>query len=70
MAVGNYGSEDDVLRDALRALYEQRRAVLEEDRTVVEGIRRGLADMQAGRSRPFEELDAEFRAKRNIPRDA
>jgi antitoxin ParD1/3/4 len=70
MAVGDYRSEDDVLRDALKALYERRRAVLEEDPAVVEGIRRGLADMKAGRSRPFEEFNAEFRAKRNIPRDA
>ena len=70
MCAGNYRSEDDLLRDALRALGEQRQSIIDEDPVVIEGIRRGLADMEAGRGRPFEEFDAEFRAKHNIPRDA
>jgi prevent-host-death family protein len=33
----------------------------------VEGIRRGLADMKAGRSQPADEFFKEFFAKYNIP---
>lgn len=67
MAAGAYHSEDDLLRDALKALDGQRNEIVEEDPVVVEGIRRGLADMKAGRSRPFDEFNAEFRAKHKIP---
>lgn len=65
---GEYASEDEVLRDALQALAERRPASVE-DSVVVEGIRRGLADMKAGRSQPLEEFDQEFRAKHNIAHD-
>ena len=47
IASGAYPSEDDVLRDALRALAEQQATHSEEDQAVVEGIRRGLADIRA-----------------------
>lgn len=66
---GEYPTQDDVLRDALRALDERRFVVLEQDSVVVEGVRRGLADMKAGRSQPVEEFDRYFRAKHNIPDD-
>ncbi len=70
MSAGNYQSADDLLRAALRALSEQRHIVVEdEDPATIEGIRRGLADVAAGRKRPFAEFDAEFRAKRNLPDD-
>ncbi len=67
MESGEYRTEDDLLRDALKALDERHSQVVEEDPVVVEGIRRGLADMKAGRSQPLNEFDAEFRAKHNIP---
>jgi Arc/MetJ-type ribon-helix-helix transcriptional regulator len=71
MSAGNYQSADDLLRDALKALSEQRQILIEEeDPVTIEGIRRGLADMEAGRGRPLEEFEAEFRAKWNMPRDA
>ena len=66
---GEYPTEDDVLRDALRALDERQFVVIEEDPVVVEGIRRGLADMKAGRSQPVEDFDKEIRVKHNIPDD-
>ena len=70
MSAGNYQSADDLLRDALVALRDQRQGLNEEeDPVTIEGIRRGLADVAAGRKRPFSEFDAEFRAKRNIPDD-
>jgi Arc/MetJ-type ribon-helix-helix transcriptional regulator len=63
MSAGNYQSVDDLLRDALRALSEQRQIVIEEeDPVTIEGTRRGLADVAAGRTRPFAKFDAEFRA--------
>ena len=31
------------------------------------GIQEGLADVEAGRTRPFEEFIAEFRKKRGLP---
>jgi putative addiction module CopG family antidote len=70
LSAGSYGSADEVLRDALRALEAQRRAIVEEDPVVVEGIRRGLADLKAGRIQSFDQFDAEFRARRNLPQDA
>ncbi len=69
MASGHYRSEDDLLRDALKALDEQRGSLLEEDLEVLQGIERGLADMQAGRSRPLAEFDADFRHRHSMPRD-
>jgi antitoxin ParD1/3/4 len=53
MATGQYSNRDDVLRDALQALVRQ-----EAD---LAAIREGLADIEAGRHRPFEEIDAELR---------
>jgi Arc/MetJ-type ribon-helix-helix transcriptional regulator len=70
MVAGCYPCEDDLLRDALRTLDEQRHAVIEEDPLVVEGIRRGLADMKAGRSVALADFDVQFRAQNGIPRDA
>jgi Arc/MetJ-type ribon-helix-helix transcriptional regulator len=70
MAAGQYRSEDELLLDALKALDQQRQTVFEEDPVVVAGIRRGLADMTAGRSRTVDEFDSEFRAQRDIPKNA
>ncbi len=54
-AIGNYASEDDLLRDALAALIRQHEDLTE--------IRLGIADMEAGRMRPVREVDAEIRSK-------
>ena len=63
MATGQYASEVDVLRDALRALKRQ-----DQD---VAAIKEAITDMEAGdRGRPFDEFVDEFRAKYNIPHDA
>ena len=37
---------------------------------VIEGIRRGIADMKAGASEPLDAFDAEFRAKHRFAQDA
>jgi antitoxin ParD1/3/4 len=61
MELGHYNSPDDLLLDALEALAERR-----DD---IEAIEAGIADMEAGRLRPIEEVDAEIRAKHGFPPD-
>ena len=46
---GGYATDEDVIRDALGSLAEHREAV--------EGVRRGVADMEAGRFLEAEEFD-------------
>lgn len=63
LATGQYSSEDDVLRSALRALKRQ-----EED---LVAIREALRDLDAGdRGTPFDEFVDEFRREKGIPADA
>lgn len=56
---GRYDSRDDVLREGLRLLQikERRRAELEA------ALARGLADSEAGRGTPAEEVLADFEAR-------
>ena len=58
MATGQYSSEDDVLRDALRALRWQD--------AEVEAIREGIEEMESGRVTPLREFDREFRKRKQI----
>ncbi|HZL90070.1 MAG TPA: hypothetical protein VFB96_17005 [Pirellulaceae bacterium] len=53
---GKYKSEDEVVQEGVKALIERREAI--------EGIRRGLVDMKAGRMRSRKAFDKAFR-KRN-----
>lgn len=62
LASGQYRTEEDVLRDALRALAEER--------DTLDDIRRGQEDRKARRGRPLEDVDADLREKFDIPRDA
>ncbi len=59
LAKGKYQSEDEVLRAAMSAL--------EREHDDLAAIQAGIEDMEAGRYRPFVEIDAEFRKKHNIP---
>jgi hypothetical protein len=61
LSTGQFADEDDVLRGALTALVHQ-----QED---VEAVRQGIAEYEAGLGRPFEEFDAEFGRRNNIPSD-
>ena len=61
LASGQYRTEEDVLRDALRALAEEQDAL--------DDIRQGLEDLDAGRGRSLEDVDADLRKKYNIPQD-
>ena len=62
LAAGQYQTEEEVLRDALRALADEQ--------SVFGDIRQGLKDLEAGRGRPLEDVDADLRKKYNIPQDA
>jgi putative addiction module CopG family antidote len=59
---GAYQTEEDVLRDALRALRDEQSAL--------DDIRKGLEDLDAGRGRALERIDADLREKYDIPQDA
>ncbi len=59
MATGGYDTEDDVLRDALRALSLRNEEVA--------AIQECIDDMEACRFRSLEEVDAEIRAKQKFP---
>ena len=62
LAAGQYQTEDDVLREALDALRRQ------DDE--LQATREGIADMEAGRYRTLDEVDAEIRHKHGFPQDA
>ena len=59
LALGQYTDEQDVLRHALSALAEQRETIA--------GIRRGVADIEAGRYESLEDYEREFRRRHNLP---
>jgi Arc/MetJ-type ribon-helix-helix transcriptional regulator len=61
IATGQFTNQDEVMRAALTALEEQR-----EDWAAIQA---GIADMEAGRFRPFAAADADLRKKHNIPRN-
>ena len=53
------------LEDALD-LWECENAPEEEREETLKAIRRGLDDMHAGRTRPFEEFDRDFRERHDL----
>jgi len=55
MATGRFASEAEVLRSALRALRRQADELA--------AVQAGVADMDAGRHIPFEEVDTELRKR-------
>ncbi len=61
LSIGLYQTEEDVLRDALRALGDEH--------DVLGDIRQGIKNLEDERGRALEHVDAELRKKYNIPRD-
>ena len=59
------GKAELVVHDALSY---QKLLALGDRLEAIEGVRAGLADVDAGRTRPFAEFDAEMRAKHDLPR--
>jgi antitoxin ParD1/3/4 len=64
---GRFASEDEVIDEALRLLRQREDA---EQARVLEGIRQGIEDMKAGRSRPADEVFADIRRDFNLSPDA
>ncbi len=62
VASGLYKTEDEVLRDAMKALHERN-----ED---LASIQAGVADMEAGRFTLLGDVEAELRKNYDIPHDA
>jgi hypothetical protein len=60
------GSNGLTLEDYLD-LWEYENSPEEEREETIRAIERGLDDMHAGRTRPFEEFDREFRARHGLP---
>jgi antitoxin ParD1/3/4 len=67
MEGGRFASEDEVIDEALRLLRQRQEA---EQARVLEGIRQGIEDMEAGRSRPADEVFADIRREFNLSPDA
>ena len=67
MQGGRFGSEDEVIDEALRLLRQRQEG---EQNRVLEGIRQGMEDMNAGRGRPADEVFAEIRREFNFSPDA
>lgn len=61
LASGQYQTEEDVLRDAMRALADEQ--------GVLDDIRQGVKDLAAGHGRPLEAVDADIRKKYSISLD-
>lgn len=62
MSNGNYDNEDDVLRDALRALDAQNADLA--------AVQAGVDDMEAGRTRPLTVVADEIRKKHGWTSDS
>ena len=62
LASGDYGSEDELLLEAMRALIDRDEAIA--------GLQQGVRDMEAGRVRPLSEVDAHLRRKYGMSPEA
>ncbi len=59
------GGEDRSLEELI-GLWEYENQTDAEQEETLAAIRRGLADVEAGRTRPLEEFDREFRQKHGL----
>lgn len=60
------GGADLALDEAL-ARWEYENSSMEEREETIRAIQSGLADIEAGRVRPIEDFDREFRLKHGLP---
>jgi antitoxin ParD1/3/4 len=67
MQGGRFASEDDVIDEALQLLRKREDA---QRARVLEGIRQGIEDMEAGRGRPADEVFVDIRREFNLSPDA
>ena len=66
VARGRYHSKSEVLREGIRLVQEREAALAE----FYQKLDRGLDDIEAGRTRPAEEVFAELRAKYQLMAEA
>lgn len=66
VARGRYNSKSEVLREGIRLVQEREAALAE----FYEKLDRGLDDIEAGRTRPAEEVFAELRDKYQLVAEA
>jgi putative addiction module CopG family antidote len=59
VATGVFATPDEVVREALAALRDREVEVL--------AIQEGIDDMEAGRTRPIDEFDRDFRQRNGLP---
>lgn len=59
LAMGSFGTPDEVMREALAALRTREEEVL--------AIQEGIDDMEAGRVMPLRGFDREFRRRNGLP---
>jgi antitoxin ParD1/3/4 len=59
VANGRYNSKSEVLREGVRLVQEREAALAE----LIEAVKPGLADIEAGRVKPLEEVVARLSAK-------
>jgi putative addiction module CopG family antidote len=64
---GRFSSSDEAIATAVRLLRQQEEA---EDARVLEGIRKGLEDVRAGRTQPLAEAFADIRRELDLPQDS
>ena len=64
---GRFSSSDEAITEVVRLLRQREEA---EEARMLDGIRRGLEDMRAGRGRPAEEVFADIRREFNLPPDS
>lgn len=57
----------DLTLDDLLSLWTYENSTEEEKEESIRAIQRGLDDLHAGRTRPFEEFDREFRERHGLP---
>ena len=58
---------DSLTLDEALTRWEYENQTDEEREVTLQAIRQGLADVEAGRVRPFEDFDHEFRQKHGLP---
>jgi putative addiction module CopG family antidote len=61
---GRFSSSEEAITAAVRLLRQQQET---EEACVVEGIRKGLEDVRAGRTQPLAEAFADIRRDLNLP---
>jgi hypothetical protein len=61
------GGADNLTLEEYLNLWEYENSSEDEKSKTIRAIQQGLADVEAGRTRPFEDFDREFRLRHSLP---